>query len=105
VHTVSTYPNVRALVSGKLYNLSHLLIFIDRPIALKHFLECLADFFCVEVLRKALYGGDTLAPIPVLYAQVHFPLVYVLAIEIQGTKSICIWVCTHTYTTDTAIAH
>ena len=56
------------LVTLQLDHLAHLFILDHAPIAAKLLFQILEDLFAIKVLVEALYGGDTLAAVALLNA-------------------------------------
>jgi len=65
--------DIRPLVATQLDNIS-LLVLLYRAIAWEILFERLTNPFDVEIVREALHGCDTLAPIALLDANVDFIL-------------------------------
>jgi hypothetical protein len=59
------------LVSTELNDFPNLLVLLDGAVAAEVLLEGLADALDVEVVGKAGNGRDTLAPVPLLDANVY----------------------------------
>jgi hypothetical protein len=59
------------LVSTELNDFPNLLVLLDGAVAAEVLLEGLADALDVEVVGKAGHGRDTLAPVPLLDANVY----------------------------------
>jgi hypothetical protein len=66
--------DIRSLITRQLNNLSSFFIFLNRTIARKVLFEGLANSFDVQIVSKALNGGDTFSSVSLLNANVHLVL-------------------------------
>nr|ACU13196.1 unknown [Glycine max] len=63
--------NVLALITLELDNLAKLLVMHNIAIAAELFLEVFEDLLVAELFLQPLHCGQTLLPIPLLYADMH----------------------------------
>jgi hypothetical protein len=66
--------DIGSLITRQLNNFSGFFIFLNRTIARKVLFECFANSFNVQIVSKALNGGDTFSSVSLLNANVHLVL-------------------------------
>lgn len=58
--------HVRALIAAQLNDFASFLVFLDRTVARKILLECLAYALNIEIVGKASHSRNTLSPVSLL---------------------------------------
>merc|ERR1719198_2920794 len=82
-------PHGVALVALELEDLAHLLVLDDGAVAALGLLDGLEDLLEVELAVEALHGGDALAPVALLHANVH--QASGAAVEFVGGICLLLW--------------